>query len=142
ARMWVSAFALYVLLRRHGVDGIPAFIGGVVWMLASFNVRWLMWPHTNSSLWAPVLLLALDGWIDRPSLRRFGLLGLAATVWMLSGHPGTMLWVGYVAVAFVIVRLAVLKGESISWGSIGRRLGGAAGGMALGVAGAAAGLLP
>lgn len=141
-RLWLSAMALFLLLRRHGASGTAAFVGGAIWMCSSFNVRWLLWPMTNNSLWLPVLLLALDAWLVLPTLRSFVVLCLASSVWMLGGHPGTQLWVGYIAVLYATLRIFWLARSRPSLKLTLLRGAGALASVAVGIAGASAALLP
>jgi hypothetical protein len=105
-RLWTGAAATYLLLRRWNIIAVAAFAGGAAWMFAQFNVRWLLWPLSYSSLWLPVLAWTLDRLIERPSLHRLAHAGLAATVLQLSGHPETQFQAGVAAGVFVLIRLA------------------------------------
>lgn len=141
-RLWVSALALFLLLRRYSLSWPGAFTGGLIWMLASFNIRWLLWRHTNVTLWLPVLLLALDFFLARPSWRRLALAGLAATVLQLGGHPGTQWMAGVVAGLYVLVRVVVSRRGSADFRGALVDLLGCGSAMLLGVLGAAATLFP
>lgn len=104
-RLWTGAAATYLLLRRWNLFAIAAFAGGAAWMFAQFNVRWLLWPPSNTSLWLPVLVWALDRLLERPSFHRLTQASLAATMLQLSGHPETQFQAGVVAGVFVLARL-------------------------------------
>lgn len=141
-RLWVSALAMYALLRRQRLSVTAAFIGGLVWMLAGYNIRWLLWPVSNAPLWLPVLLLTLDRFLDRPTRRRFAVAGMAATVLQLAGHPETQYLAGLVAGGFVAVRLSGLAIGGSSWSAIIGSFLGSVAVMIVGVFGAAAAVLP
>jgi len=142
-RLWLSASAICLLLRRWGLGGGAAFLGGVCWMFAPFNIRWLHWPLAHSSLWLPVVVLTLDRLIaaaDRPSmLRAFVVASLAATVLQLSGHPETQFQAGVAAGVTILVRL---WSTGFSLAASLKRAGLCLLAMLLGTLGAAAQLLP
>jgi len=138
-RLWVAAFAMHLLLRRFRLSHVAIFIGCVTWMLCSFNVRWLMWRHTNATLWLPVLLLAIDALIVTPGRRRFALAALSATVLFLSGHPHSILLVAMLAGIWTVWRLACLRPAGIATTV---RLGLCLLAMIMGIAGAAVTVLP
>lgn len=141
-RLWISAMALLLLLRRYSIVGAPAFIGGCAWMLSSFNIRWLPYTMTNATLWLPVLLLAVDSFLDRPDRRRFALAALATTVLMLAGHPGAQVWVSMIAAIYVGCRLGVMKAEGAAVAVIALRIIGCFAILLVGTVAASAALLP
>lgn len=138
-RLWIAAVATFYLLRHLGMSIVPAFAGGLVWMLCTFNIRWLLWTMSNTTIWLPVLLLALDVYMLSPGRRSFASAVLAATVHQLSGHPESQFLTGATAGLFVWMRLWSLD---IDWKSWFLRLCGCLFAMVLGVAGAAVSLLP
>ena len=142
-RLWLSASAMCLLLRRWGLAPSAAFLGGMCWMFAPFNIRWLHWPLAHSSLWLPVVVLALDRLITaegRPAtLRALVAASLAATVLQLSGHPETQFQAGVAAGVTIPIRLWS-RGFSASVAF--KKLGLCLVAMILGTFGAAAQLLP
>lgn len=138
-RLWVSAVAVFFLARRLGVLAGGAFLAGAAWMFSSFAIRWLLWHVNNPALWLPVLLVAFDAYLVRPNWRRFALASLAAGVLQLAGHPETQFHAGFFAGCFAIVRALALP---LPLGGRLRRMTGCAAAMVVGLAVAAAGLLP
>ncbi|HVJ81600.1 MAG TPA: hypothetical protein VNC50_11060, partial [Planctomycetia bacterium] len=104
-RLALSAWAMHFLLRRWGLATWPALAGGAVWMMAPFNIRWLEWPLSHSSLWLPIAALALDRYATTPTGRRWVVAALAAAVLQLAGHPETQFQAGVVAGLVVLARL-------------------------------------
>jgi hypothetical protein len=104
-RLLVSAVAMFVLLRRWQFTGPAAFVGGLIWIFAPFNIRWLHWPLSHSSLWLPVLMLSLDAFVCTPTGRLFAGACLSATVLQLSGHPETQFQAGLAAGATLLLRM-------------------------------------
>jgi hypothetical protein len=142
ARLWVSAIAMYCLLCKHELSPSAAFIGGAVWVFASFNMHWLAWPHSNASLWLPVLILAIDYLLIDPRLKMLAWTALTAGPLFLAGHPGTAYIAGLVAGFYSLCRVISLRATGLSWRSLLNRLALLGLAMVLGVGLAAAALLP
>jgi hypothetical protein len=142
-RLWLSASAMCLLLRRWGLGGGAAFLGGACWMFAPFNIRWLHWPLAHSSLWLPIFVLALDRLIVaegmNSKLRALVVAALAAVVLQLSGHPETQFQAGVAAGITVLIRLWAL---GVHWREAMNRISWCFAAMILGTLGAAAQLLP
>jgi hypothetical protein len=142
-RLWLSASAMYLLLRRWGLAPSAAFLGGVCWMFAPFNIRWLHWPLAHSSLWLPIIVLALDRLILAEGraaiLRALVVASLAAVMLQLSGHPETQFQAGVGAGVTILIRLWSFGFSFIH--SV-KRVGLCLLAMVLGTLGAAAQLLP
>ena len=138
-KLWVAGFATYCLGRRLGMVATGAFVAGAAWMLSAFLVRWLLWNHSASAALLPVVLVTLDALIERVTLRRLALAGLAATALQLCGHPETQFHVGVLAGVFVLLRVWLLE---ISQGEKARRVLICSAAQVIGVFGAAAALLP
>jgi hypothetical protein len=107
-RLWISAMAMFCLLRKFSLGPAAAFAGGSIWSFSSFNMDWLLWPHTNASLCVPVAVLALDYLLLAPSLRRSAAASLCITPIFLAGHPGTEYLCGGLIAVYCITRLAGL----------------------------------
>jgi hypothetical protein len=107
-RLWLSAAAVFCLLRKHAFSPSGAFAGGALWMLCSFNMHWLVWPHSNASLVLPLVVVAMDYLVLRPSRRTWAITALLAGALFLSGHPGTIYLASLTAGFYVLVRLILL----------------------------------
>ncbi|MBI3464389.1 MAG: YfhO family protein, partial [Planctomycetes bacterium] len=85
------------------------------------------------------LLLALDGVIERVSLRRLALAGLAATGFQLTGHPEIQFQAGVLSGLFVLVRVCLLP---MSWRDRAGRVLVCLAAHLIGLLGAAAAIVP
>ncbi|MBI3466783.1 MAG: hypothetical protein HY000_27540, partial [Planctomycetes bacterium] len=137
--LWLAGFGAYCLGRRLGMVPVGAFVAGAAWMLCAFNVRWLLWPIAGIGAWLPLLLLALDGVIERVSLRRLALAGLAATGFQLTGHPEIQFQAGVLSGLFVLVRVCLLP---MSWRDRAGRVLVCLAAHLIGLLGAAAAIVP
>lgn len=50
--LWLGGLLMYLFLRHLALAGIPAALGGTVWMLAAFNTAWL-----QAEMITPVLII-------------------------------------------------------------------------------------
>lgn len=82
----IAGFGMHLFLRRH--VRLPAAIcGAATFMVCGFHAAWLYWPHVHTSIWAPWLLLAVDGCTRSPGMRSAVGLGLATAMVILGGFP-------------------------------------------------------
>lgn len=103
-RMWVSAMAMFWLLRRWGLISASAFAGGAIWIFTAFNIHWLPWPHTNVSLCLPLAMLGLDALLRAPRPQTLAAAALCITPIFLAGHPGMMSLAMLTLGAFTVIR--------------------------------------
>jgi hypothetical protein len=105
--MWLAAVAMHLLVLRREKSHPAAFVAGVVLILGSpylvHKNGALVWP----ALVLPLALLALDAFLETPSLARGALLG--AAVWFLgtAGHPHSFFMGLLVVFGYWAFRLAM-----------------------------------
>ncbi len=85
----LAAIGMALFLRALSVRGIAGILAGIAWAFSGPMVAWLGWPHTNALLMVPFLFWAATRWIQRPSLRWWGLNAALLAVQLLGGHPET-----------------------------------------------------
>jgi hypothetical protein len=141
-RLWLSAMALFCLLRRFSISPTAAFAGGSIWIFGSFNMHWLLWPHTNSSLWFPIIILALEFLITKPTWRGFAVASLAIAPLFLAGHPGTEYLCFEVISLYCLMRLIGLIFHGITIRQLIIRVVAVGSASVMGMVAAAAALLP
>jgi hypothetical protein len=141
-RLWLSAVGLFCLLRKLELSPSAAFTGGALWVFGSFNMHWLAWPQTNASLWMPLVILAVDYLIIRPSVRMTAVASLIASPLFLSGHPGTEYIAGQIIGFYILCRLISLWRSGVPLGGIGLRISCVGIAVVVGLLIAAAALLP
>src|SRR3989344_5391683 len=89
----VSYFALgllgmFVFLRRRALRSLAATLGAIVFTFSGFSVGHLN--HVNfyvATMVLPWLLVAIDAFVKKPTLRRTAVMALVAAVIPLSGQP-------------------------------------------------------
>jgi hypothetical protein len=98
---WIfGAIGMHLFARRRGCPEPAAYVGGVLFAFASPAIRYggnaLNWTYA----WIPWVLLAVDWFCERPSLRRAVVLGTAVAMALLSGAPAVFLYLLLVAVPY------------------------------------------
>jgi hypothetical protein len=104
----LSSVAMYALARRLGCSPLVAGWAGLVYLLFPWHIWRVNVGHASLVHLEvlPILVIALDAWVRRPSIRRSALVGLATCAcWLASGYWGAMAVVG--AVAFALTASAV-----------------------------------
>jgi hypothetical protein len=139
-RLWLAGIGSWLLARRLGLSLGAAALSGVAYSCGGFMVVWLLYPHTSSAAWLPLVLLAAET-LANGRVRR-GVAGLALTLaaTILGGHVEVAFFSGLGAGLYALARRAQLAGWSV------KRLISAAGAMiaagALALAIAAVHVLP
>lgn len=121
-RLLVALVFCFVLLRRLGCGGGPAFYGAVSYGFGGFLVLWLGWPIASSAAVLPFLLYAIVLTAQRGVRRDVLLLAVAAFSTLLVGHPETTLYVSITAAA-VASYLVFRPGGRERWRAAGRWAG-------------------
>ncbi|HIJ65213.1 MAG TPA: hypothetical protein HPP77_04610, partial [Candidatus Hydrogenedentes bacterium] len=99
---------MFLWLRRRGLSAVAGVMGaGLVMFCGAY------FPHIPSGhlsnvctmAWAPLIFLAIDGLLDKPSLGRC-LLGMFATAMQVyAGHPQYVFYTAVAAAIYVALRL-------------------------------------
>jgi O-antigen/teichoic acid export membrane protein len=121
----LSGASMYLLLRYVGCNPFVAAWAGMVYVIFPWHL--LRTPHgslVHLEL-LPLLLMALLAVAQRPSLIRFGLVGLVTLgLWLTAGYFGTMALVAVGAFAVAVALLAPLRqGAALIGGTVGAALG-------------------
>ena len=114
--VYLLGLFMYLWTHCRGLHPVACFFAAAVAMLGDSYMMHVFsghLPHLCAMTWAPLLLLAIDGMIDRPSLR-WGLVGaLALAMMILAGHP-QYLFFGLVA-ALVYGLLQLVRARRRGW---------------------------
>ncbi len=100
--MLLLGLGMVALAKRVGLSPLGGAVAGVVVILAgSTQTKTVQFEQIQPIAWLPVLLVALHACVTaRRGWREVGLLALAATATLLSGHPQLILEVVVVAALF------------------------------------------
>jgi hypothetical protein len=131
----VAAFGTFLLARALAMRWPGAGLAGLVYGFSLWMITWVSYPHASVWAFVPWALLAAEGVLRRPSVRRTALLALVIGLQFLCGHPES----SFHLLAAVVVFSALRLRGSPSWR---RALVGLVGGLAWGALLAALVLLP
>lgn len=104
-KFWVAAFGAFLLARALNMRWAGAFMAGLVYGFSLWMVTWVSYPHV--SVWAmiPWALVAAEGVLRRPDLRRCALLALVIAIQFVSGHPESSFHLIVAVIVFSLLRL-------------------------------------
>ena len=88
-RITLSGLFMLLFLRQLGTARLPATLGAVAFALCGFSVVWLNHPHTQVSMFLPLLFYFVERTASRPSLKAVGLLAPIIALVFLGGHLQT-----------------------------------------------------
>ncbi len=114
----LGLLGMYAFLRRH-TSSAAAVLGAIVFVFSGFNIGHLN--HVNfytTTMLLPWLLLAVDHFICRPTIRRSLAVGMMGAAMALSGQPQVILYSFTIA---AVVTLALLGSRIRFLVSHGRR---------------------
>ena len=106
--LWLTGVLMYAWAFYRGLRAVAATAAGAIAMLSGAVFLQLLpghLPHLCTVAWAPLVLLAVDGLIDRPSLRWVLLGSLAAAMQILAGHPQYFFYTAVAAAVYGAVQL-------------------------------------
>ncbi len=140
AKLVLAGLGTYVLARRLEAGPRGAFLAGTVYLLSAPLMAWLQWPVGGEIALFPWLLAAATALVRAPGPRPLAGLGLASGLLILAGHPESA--VIALSAAAVYVTALILGDRSLRWRVWLRAALATLGGVALGIAVAAAALVP
>ena len=88
-RITLTGLFMLLFLREIGTARLPATLGAVAFALCGFSVVWLNHPHTQVSMFLPLVFYFVERTAARPSLRTVGFLAPIIALIFLGGHLQT-----------------------------------------------------
>jgi hypothetical protein len=129
----VAFFFAYLWLREERLGKRGAALGAIVFASSGALAVRFLWQVTNATTFYPALLW-LAARVARGRRTPVWVVGLIALSYALSGFPATMSYGVYVAVAYLVVRLAMNRRRGLSGAGNSAALHGAATLLGLGIA--------
>ena len=103
----------YLFLRRLGLSHLAGVLGAVAYTFCGYNLLWLSWPHPGAAIGLPAGLWLAEVAVQAPSWRRarIALVGFAAALaaGLLAGHPETFFYCTALVLAYVAVRVVLVR---------------------------------
>ena len=96
----------YLYIRRRNPVELACILGAVSFAFSTFFLIWLHFPLASVAAFFPMLFLALDLVLERPTYRRILFVALSLTLLLLHGHPETTAHSVFIGSLYVLFRLA------------------------------------
>ncbi len=106
--LWLAGVFMYIWAYYRGLGAAAAMAAGAVLMLSGavfMQVSPGHLPHLCTLAWAPLVLLAIDGLVDRPGLGWVLLGALAVAMQILAGHPQYFFYTAVAAGLYAVLNL-------------------------------------
>lgn len=132
-RLIIAGVGAYCFCRLLAVSEVGSVLAGIGFMLCTFNVVWLNYPHTNVSVLLPWALVAIERVVTHQDRRSVLLMATVVAALLLGGHPETVLHVALGVVAFFFYRVGQEWRGGRSNQALGALLAHAIGGALLGL---------
>jgi hypothetical protein len=104
-KMFIASMGAYALSRRLSLSHLSAILAGTIYTFSVFNIFWLNHPHTNVTLFFPLLLLLAEEIKESPSLSAMAILGLTVGIQLLGGHVEIAFQIAFAVTLFFLFRL-------------------------------------
>ena len=99
--LFLAGFFTFCFARNLKISQIGSLISASAFMLAGPLIVWLGYPLTAVIIWLPLILLAADKIIKKPSLRWIGLFGLAIAFQFMAGNPEMSWFILFFTAAYI-----------------------------------------
>jgi hypothetical protein len=104
-KMFIASFGTYLFARKLSLSHQASILAGTIYTFSSFNVFWLNHPHTNVTIFFPLLLLLAQSLIEGPTRSKMAVLGLTVGLQLLGGHVELAFHVAFAVSLFFFFRL-------------------------------------
>ncbi len=108
----VAAVFTYLFARRLGVSPGGSLVSAFAFTFSGFMAtRYGQPTFVSTAAWIPAVLFFGEGLVQKPCLRRAGMLAGAVAMCILAGFPQIVLLAVYGLVLYMILRVALLRGR-------------------------------
>lgn len=113
--MVVAVVGMALFTRRWGASSAAQAVAGLVYISGGFMIAWTNWPHTRVAALVPLLFWATDRILTRRRWRDAAPLAIVLASMLLTGFPAVLGMAVYGLLAYVVVRLLVLRADWRAW---------------------------
>lgn len=106
---FVAGLLMFLFLRELRCSEVASLGGAVAWMFCTFLVFWLEWVITPTTLWLPLVLLAVRRIVRRRDVASAGLLTFAFVMMLLNGHPESALHIVAIGMVWALAELRSVR---------------------------------
>jgi len=104
--MFFSGVGILLLCRQLRLNGASACLAAVAGVFSMYNIgQQQNLTVSGATAWVSWAILAMEIWLERPSMRSAGALGLVIALTFFSGYPETLDGILIYMMAMLIVRL-------------------------------------
>jgi len=105
---WLAGFGAFLFARNLGLTRPGAALTGTVWGASGFLVTHVVYlPMLHSMAWLPLLMLAIDRFLQHARARTALAATACAALMVLAGHPQAAVLGALLAATYFIYRLAL-----------------------------------
>lgn len=109
-KIYLTGISSYYYLRSIKLAFYPSIIGAITFMFVGFNIVWLYWPHSNVIFILPLMLYAIEKYLENILNKNYLLLlTVAVALGIFAGHPETFFHIGVVSFLYFVFRLGLKK---------------------------------
>jgi hypothetical protein len=114
-KMFIACFASYAFARKISLSHLSSILVGITYAFSIFNVFWLNHPHTNVTIFLPLLLLLAERIKETPDASSMAAMGLAVGIQFLGGHVEIAFHVALAVTLFFLFRLIEYRKNKRAW---------------------------
>jgi hypothetical protein len=103
----------FLFCRRLGAGHVASIVGGLAFAGSGFMVMWTNWPHPEVAALIPAVFWATERFLVTRTVRSACPIALAIAGMLLGNFPALVFHTLYVLVPYVIVRVALMHGQTL-----------------------------
>jgi len=103
----IGLIGMYLFLRVF-FNRYASILGAITFMFSGFNAAWFFWPHVNTAIWAPWVLLSICKYLKTRKSSYLPLMTLSMLMLNLGGFPIVAVMT-YMAVAIMVFIFLISK---------------------------------
>lgn len=107
----IGLLGMYLFLRIF-FNRYASSFGAIIFMFSGFNTAWFFWPHLNTAIWAPWVLLSVYKYLENNNKRYLFFITLSMLFLNLGGFPIVAVMT-YISVAILVVLFLIHQKETI-----------------------------
>jgi hypothetical protein len=107
--VWMAGMFTFLWMRGRGLHPLACLLAGVLFQFCGpffLHIDAGHLPNLSAMVWGPLVLLSIDGWLDKRTAGWLLLGGGATAMQILAGHPQYVFYTGVAAAIYGLPRLA------------------------------------
>lgn len=112
--LFLTGLLAFAFFRELRCSELASLTGATAWMFSTFLVFWLEWVITPTTMWMPLILLAVRRIVRERTVSSAAILTAAFVMMLLNGHPESALHIVTVGLMWAAVELTLLRFTGIA----------------------------